>query len=211
MSEISLNAKKREISTKGVVNQLRKSGYVPGIYYSHGSAPVPFSVSEIALKPLVFTSETHLVNLTIENEEQIKCILKDVQFDPVSDRVIHIDLQGISANEMISLQVPVLVTGTAVGIKQGGVLQQYLHKLDIECLPANIPQHLEIDVTNLNIGDAIHVRDLNFDNINILTSEEASVVAVTTMRVEAETTVAAATEESKEPEVIAKGKVEEEE
>jgi len=208
MSEISLNAKKREISTKGVVNQLRKSGYVPGIYYSHGTNPITFSVPEIALKPLVFTAETHLVNLSFENEEAIKCILKDVQFDPVTDRVIHIDLQGISANEMISFQVPVLITGTAIGLKQGGVLQQYLHKIDIECLPANIPQHLEIDVTNLNIGDAIHVRDLKFDNINIITSEEASVVAVTTMRVEAETTVAA-TEESKEPEVIAKGKVEE--
>ncbi|GAB4149514.1 MAG: 50S ribosomal protein L25 [Ignavibacteriales bacterium] len=209
MSEISLNVKKREISTKGVVNQLRKSGYVPGIFYSHGVDPVPFSVSEISLKPLVFTAETHLVNLVIDNEQPIKCILKDVQFDPVSDRVIHVDLQGISANEMISLQVPVLITGTAIGIKQGGVLQQYLHKLDIECLPANIPEHLEIDVTKLNIGDAIHVRDLKFENINILTSEEASVVAVSTMRVEAETAAPAA-EEVKEPEVIAKGKVEEE-
>lgn len=210
MSEIILNVKKREISTKSVVNQLRKSGFVPGIFYSHGIDPVPFSVSEVALKPLVFTSETHLINLVIDNDSPVKCILKDVQFDPVSDKVIHVDLQGISANEMISLQVPILLKGTAVGVKQGGVLQQYLHKLDIECLPIHIPEHLEIDITNLNLGDAIHVRDLIFENINILTSKEASVVAVTTMRAEQEITTAAPVEEAKEPEVISKGKVEEE-
>ena len=209
MSEISLAATKREITTKGAVNSLRKNNQVPGIYYIKGSEPIPFSVSENSLKPLVFTSETHLVNLTIDSENISKCILKDVQFDPVSDRIIHIDLQGISVDEVISLQVPILITGSAIGVKQGGVLQQYLHKLDIECLPAFIPEHLVVDVTNLNIGDAIHVRDLSFDNISILTSEEASVVAVTTMRVETETAADKA-EETKEPEVISKGKAEEE-
>jgi len=209
MSEISLAVKKREITTKGAVNSLRKSGNVPGIYYSKGVEPVPFSVNEISLKPIVFTSETHLLNLSIDNNTALKCIVKDVQFDPVSDRVIHIDLQGISADEVISLQVPILITGSAVGVKQGGIIQQYLHKLDVECLPAFIPEHLIVDVSNLNIGEAIHVRDLQFDNVTILTSDEASVVAVTAMRAEAETTPATE-EQSKEPEVIAKGKTEEE-
>lgn len=209
MSEISLAVKKREITTKGAVNTLRKNAQVPGIYYVKGSEPIPFSVAEVALKPLVFTSETHLVNLLFENESPKKCILKDVQFDPVSDRVIHIDLQGISADEVISLSVPVLITGSAVGVKQGGVLQQYLHKLDIECLPGFIPEHLVVDVSALNIGDAIHVRDLQFDNITIWTSEEASVVAVTAMRTEADLS-AEKTDEQKEPEVISKGKAEEE-
>src|SRR5210317_1317395 len=132
MAEMSLNALKREISTKGTLNQMRKEGTVPCVYYSKGKDPIVFSALEIDLKPLVFTSDTHLIHLKIDDLEQLDCIVKDVQFDPVTDRIVHIDFMGITYGQVLQLQVPVSVKGTPEGVKQGGLLQQYLHKLEVE-------------------------------------------------------------------------------
>jgi len=116
MSDIKLPAKKREITTKGAVNQARKQGYVPGIFYSKGVEPISIITAELALKPVVYTSETHLINLEIEGQEAVRCILKDVQFDPVSDRIIHFDLYGVTVGQVLQIQVPVQIIGNAVGI-----------------------------------------------------------------------------------------------
>lgn len=214
MAEISLNAKKREISTKGTLNQLRKEGHIPCVYYSKGKDPISFTSTEIDLNPLVFTSDTNLIHLKIDDMEQLDCIIKDVQFDPVTDRIVHIDFMGITYGQLLQLQVPVAVVGTAEGVKQGGLLQHYMHKLEVECLPRHIPEHLEIDVTELNVGDTIHVRDLEYENIKILNAEDAAVVAVTVTRVtveEEEVEEEAVEAEAAEPEVIGKGKADEEE
>ncbi len=210
MLEISLNVSAREISTKGTLNQKRKGGSVPGIYYAKGQEPVRFFVPVNSINPLVFTSETHIVNLVVDGKEPLRCILKNVQFDPVTDKVIHIDFQGITVGQVIQLQVPVMLKGNAAGVREGGLLQHYLHKLDIECLPRHIPQHIDIDVTDLHIGDAVHVRDLSLENIKILNAPDASITAVTHIR-GTETPEASAEEQISEPEVIAKGKSAEEE
>lgn len=211
MSDIKLPAKKRDITTKGAVNQSRKQGFVPGVFYSKGVDPVAFTVAEIALKPVVFTSETHLINLEIEGQEPVRCILKDVQFDPVTDRVIHVDLYGVTVGQTLQIQVPVQVIGSSVGVKEGGKLQVQLHKIDVECLPKDIPEHIEIDVTSLAMGDSIHARDLKIENVTIITPEDVVVVTVTAPKVAAEDVAAEAeAEESGEPEVIGKGKSEEE-
>lgn len=214
MAELSLNATKREISTKGTLNQMRKEGVVPCIYYSKGNDPIVFSSLEIDLNPLVFTSDTHLIHLKINDQEQLDCIVKDVQFDPVTDRIVHIDFLGIVYGQVLQIQVPVALKGSPEGVKQGGLLQQYMHKLEVECLPKNIPDHLDIDVTALNVGDTIHVRDLEFENVKILTTQDAAVVAVTVTKVvveEEEVVEEAVDAEAAEPEVIGKGKTEEEE
>lgn len=210
MAEKILKAKKREISTKGAINQLRRDGFVPGIYYSKGHDEIVFSVEEVALNKFVFTSETNVIQLTIEGDEPLTCIIKDVQFDPVTDRVVHFDLQGLTLGQTLQMEIPISFIGSAAGLKEGGILQEQLHKLDVECLPRDIPQHLEVDITNLNLGDSIHVSDLEFEGIKILTNEDASVVSVVQPRADVEEEETEETDVVAEPEVIEKGTSEEE-
>lgn len=214
MAEIVLAAKKREVGNKGASKELRRNGVIPCIYYSKGKDPIVFSVEEVALKPLVFTSETHIINLSFENEEPIGTIIKDIQFDPVTDRVVHVDFHGITLGQKLEIQIPINFTGSAIGVKEGGILQEVLHRLDVECLPRHIPENLVVDVADLAIGDSIHIRDLEFENITILNHEDSTVVSVITPRVEEvedEDEDQIEDAESAEPEVIAKGKEEEEE
>ncbi|MDA3860419.1 MAG: 50S ribosomal protein L25 [Melioribacteraceae bacterium] len=212
MAEKVLIAKKRELGTQGAMNQLRKSGFVPGVYYLKGKDIFNFSVEEVVLNKLVFTAETNIIALTIEGEEPLNCIIKDIQFDPVTDRVVHFDLQGLTLGQTLQLEIPISFVGTAAGIKEGGILQELLHKLDVECLPRHIPQNLEIDVTDLALGDSIHVRDLEFENIKILNSDDSSVASVILPRVEEDPDAEEEDDEASEmvePEVVSKGKVDE--
>lgn len=211
MSEISLKASKREISSKGANNKLRRTGFVPGVLYSKGTEPAHISVFEGDLKKLVYTSETHIVNLQIEGQEGIQSILKTVQFDPVTDKVIHFDLLGITVGQELELEVPVSVVGQAKGVRDGGVLQQSLHKLHVACLPKNIPEHITIDISNLSVGEAIHIKDLNYEGVRFLHQPDAIIAAVAIPRATAEAATAEGAEGAAEPEVIGKGKSEEEE
>jgi large subunit ribosomal protein L25 len=211
MAEINLSANKREIVRKSTNKQLRKNGKIPGIYYHKNDKPVAIEVNESALKPIVFTSETHIISLAIEQGNELPCILKNVQLDPVTERIVHFDLQGISRNEIIEIEVPVLYSGNPAGIKQGGILQQVMHKLLIECLPANIPEHIEVNIDNLNIGDSIHVSNLNLDNVKFLNAADSVLVSVVPPKIEKESTPVVEGEELAEPEVISKGKLEKEE
>lgn len=210
MEKVVIEAKKRTKIDKASRSALRKEGKVPAIFYSKHHEPQAIEISERAIHPLVFTSKTSLISLNVEGQEEQECIIKDVQFDPVTDKIVHIDFLGLKIGEKIQIEVPVQLVGNPIGIKEGGVLQHILHKLEIECLPADIPEHLEIDVTNLKLGSSIHVSDVNFDNIQILNSPESMIASVTHPKVEKEA-VPAEGEEVKEPEVIAKGKTQEEE
>ncbi len=213
MSEILVNGSKRTLSTKGAVNQLRRDGNVPGIYYTKGVEPIPVFVSEKALKPIVFTSETHIINLKIDDGEELKSILKNVQFDPVTDRVVHFDLLGISADQEIEIDVPIMFEGQAKGVKEGGIVQQTLHKVTVSCLPADIPQHITINVSDLALGDSIHVRNLAIDKVKFLQNPEVIIVSVVVPRAAVEAAPAAEVpgEDKTEPEIITKGKQTEEE
>ncbi len=210
MSEISVKAEKRTKSTKGVVNKARRNGTVPGIYYSKGVEPISIFVTESSLKPLVYTAETHLVNLQIE-EQELKSILKNVQFDPVTDRIIHCDFLGITADQEIEIDVPVALEGQAKGVKEGGIVSHSLHKLKVSCLPAYIPEHIVINISDLTLGKAFHVRDLKIENVQFLHPEEAIIVSVNLPRVAQDASAVLPGDEMKEPEVISKGKQAEEE
>ena len=211
MEKVTLEANERKSISKSSRSDLRKNGRVPGIYYSKHSNPIPIDVLERTINPLVFTSKTHLISLKLEGHEELECIIRDVQFDPVTDRVIHIDLLGLTKGEKLQLEIPVQLKGTAVGIKEGGVLQHFLHKLDIECLPKDIPEHIEVDISALQIGDSIHIRDISMPDIEILNSEDSMIVMVSHQKVkEEEPATEEVVEEAAEPEVIGKGKAEEE-
>jgi large subunit ribosomal protein L25 len=213
MSELSLQANKRALSTKGAVNQLRRDGNVPGIFYAKGVDPIAISISERTLHPLVYTSETHIINLKIDDSEERKSILKNVQFDPVSDKVVHFDLQGISADQEIEIEVPVVLEGQSIGVREGGIIQHTMHRLQIACLPGDIPEHISINITDLGIGKSVHVRDLKIENVKFLHPGEQTIVSIVMPRavVEPTPTEAVPGEEKLEPEVISKGKQAEEE
>jgi large subunit ribosomal protein L25 len=213
MEKVILEANERKEIKKQNTKILRNQKRVPGIFYLKQSKPIAIDVSNQAIKPLVFTSQTHLISLKIDGHEDQECVLKDVQFDPVSDEVIHFDLIGITRGEKIEIEVPVQLIGSAIGVKEGGLLQHSLHKLEVECLPKDIPERLEVNISELKIGDTIHVKDLSFENVDILNPENSIVVSVVHPKVEKEPVVVeegaeveAEAEEMKEPEVIGKGK-----
>jgi len=212
MAEIILKAERRTDFKKSTSNQMRKAGTIPGIYYSFGEEPIPIKVNELSLRPFVFTSESHIVSLQIEGESKpLSCILKDTQFEPITSRIIHFDLIGLKEGELLTIEVSILLKGNAVGVKEGGIVQHNMHKLEIKCLPQNIPPHIDVDITNLSIGDSIKVSDLKLEGIEILNEDNASIVSVVPpVQEEVKPEEAAASAEAPaEPEVISKGKKEE--
>jgi len=213
MEKTKLKASERKDFTKSTVKRFRKEGMIPGVFYSKNNKPIHINVVDRTINPLVFTAKTHLISLELEGHEEYECIIKDVQFDPVTDRVIHFDLLGLTKGEKIVLEIPVQLIGTPVGIKEGGVIQHVMHKIEVECLPRNIPEHITVDVTGLKLGDSIHIGDLNYEDIEFIDSKESLIVQVTHPKIkeEAAPVVEGVGEELKEPEVISKGKQEENE
>ncbi len=210
MAEIKLAAKKRDFKTKSELKQSRKNGYIPGVYYSKGKEPVNILIKAGDINPFIYTKENHMALLSIDGGEEIRCIVKDVQFDPVTDKVIHFDLYGVTVGEEMEVEVPLHFVGDAIGVKKGGQLQHTMHKVTISCLPKNMPESLEIDISGLDINDTITVADLNFEGIKILMPEETMLVTCVGAQAE-EDEDAATAEEPTEPEVIGKGKSEEDE
>ena len=211
MEKVILTANQRKNITKSSRSELRRSGRIPGIYYSKHGSPIAIDVNEKAINPLVYTTETHLISLQLNANEEYDCVIKDVQFDPITDKVIHFDLLGLTSGETFQLEVPIQFHGNPVGVKEGGVLQTLLHKLDIECLPKDIPQHIDINLQDLKLGDSIHVKDLVVENVEILNPADTVIAAVTHPKAEVEVSAEAVAEGPTEPEVIGKAKPEEEE
>lgn len=214
METTLLEAKQRTNINKSERNKIRREGRIPGVIYSKHIQPITIDVAEKALKPLVFTAKAHLISLKLAGHEDQECIIKDIQFDPVTDKIIHFDLIGLIRGEKLEIDVPVQLKGSAAGIKEGGVIQYPLHKLLVKCFPKDLPDHLEIDVSNLNIGDAIHVSDLVYENIEILNPGDAVIVSVVHPKVQEEPVAVEGVEGAEipaEPEVIGKGKADQEE
>ncbi len=210
MSEITLQATIRTDKSQNA-KSLRKSGFVPGIYYSHGDKNISFTVTPLELRPIVYTSDTHIVELKFDNGESKRSVLREIQFHPVSDKVTHVDFQGIKDDEKLNISIPIILNGNAQGVKDGGMLQQNMHALHISCLPKHIPEHIELDITNLKISDSIHVSDLKLENITILDSLSNNIVSVVPPTVIKEVAPVDPAAAPAEPELITKGKKVEEE
>ncbi len=211
MQEIILDAEIRQRTGKHA-KSLRSQGKVPGIFYLHGEENIPITVVEKSLRPLLHSAETHIINLKLSDGNGKSCILRDVQFDPLTDNPIHFDLQGLRENEEITLDVPIILTGgIPVGVREGGILQQVIHQVKVSCLPKFIPQHFEVNVENLKINSFIHVSDLIIENVTIIENPTSSIVGVVPPTIEKEPEPGVpAVEEAVEPEVIGKGKKPEE-
>jgi large subunit ribosomal protein L25 len=215
MSEINVNAEVRT-QTGRRSRALRRTGKIPGIYYGHGQANILVELDEKALVPLFHTSAANLINLKLNDGSTHICILRDVQLDPVSERPVHFDLFGLNADEELTIEVPIKITGgVPQGVKDGGILQQILHKLEVTCLPKFIPDHVEINVETLAMNHSVHVRDLSIPNVKVMTAATSTIVAVVPPTVVKEPEpVPGVTPEAgalpAEPEVIARGKKPEE-
>jgi large subunit ribosomal protein L25 len=211
MSEFVLNADVRQNLGKRAKHS-RLVGKIPGVYYARGEEAVNIEVEKLGLDPLIYTSETHVIDLRLKDGSAKKCILRDVQYDPVSDRPIHFDLQGLKENEKLTLEIPIVLTGgIPKGVRDGGMVQHMIHKLKLTCLPKDIPEKIEVNIGTLEINHSVHVRDLNVPNVTILDHADSAVVGIMPPTVVKEAEVAAVTEEAtKEPEVVGKGKKPEE-
>ncbi len=210
MERVTLNVEKREKSGKGGARSLRRSGIIPAILYKGGnSMPVQLSGKELSQFISKTAGEQVIVNLQF-SEDTKQAIVKDYQKDPAIGNLLHVDFQEISATEAMRVSVHVVIKGEALGVKRDkGILQHGLREIEIECLPDKIPGHVDVDVTNLIIGQSIHVSDLKLgEGIRILTDSHDVLASVIGIKEEVAAPVEAVAEVA-EPEVIKKGKKEE--
>jgi len=178
MSEIALKAQKRDTGKKAA-KAVRNSGMVTGVYYRNGVEPIPIAVHPLNMRPIVYTAAAKIINLELEGSDApLSCMLKDITFDPVTDAIVHFDLFGVSNEKAVDFNVPVKIVGQSAGIREGGVLEHILHKLNVTCLPKDLPQHLDVDITELKIGQSMHVRDISYPGIKINVSGDATIVAI---------------------------------
>ncbi len=183
MNKVDLKVSRRETGKKAV-KTVRNSGLVPGIFYMNGEEPISISADPKSLKSLVYTAETKFINLQIDGiKESKECFIKDLTFDPVTDKLTHIDLMGINRNAKMIFEIPVKVKGSSIGVKEGGILQQNIHKMNIRCNPTDLPTSIEIDVTDYKVGKALHIRDLSTDVMEYLLPPDTTIVQVAQPRV----------------------------
>jgi large subunit ribosomal protein L25 len=197
MKTIEINGSFRKELGKKSSKELRKAGNVPCVVYG-GKDIVHFYTHENNFTKLVYTPDAHLVNIKLEDKEY-RAILKDIQFHPVTDKIIHIDFIEVFDDKPISISVPVSVFGDSAGVKAGGKLRIRLRSLNVRGLAGDIPEHLPVDITELNIHDSVKVGDLSFDKIELIDPKKSMVLQVATSRVaqkteEGETEGAAAAE-----------------
>ena len=161
--------------------KIRSSGNVPCVMYG-GEEIIHFYTGELALKKVVFTPNVYLLQINLEGKEY-NALLQDVQFHPVTDRIIHIDFKEISFDHEVDTYLPVKLIGDSIGIKAGGKLRQKRRKLKVRALPTDLPSVLEIDLTDLEIGDSLKVGDLTYDKLSLLDPHRSMVVAVASSRI----------------------------
>jgi len=192
---------------KNHARRVRVAGLIPAVVYGAGKESVAVTVDPKVITKILYSESGHntIFDLTIEGAGAEKGMIVDWQNEPIKGHLLHIDIKRIAMNKTMQVSVPVRLVGIPAGVKNsGGLLGQVLHEVEIECLPDNIPEHIDIDVTGLEINGAIHISDLpHSDKIKFLGDEHALVAHVTVMREEvAEELVAGVTE----PEVAKKGK-----
>jgi len=214
MKEVSLAASPRATFGKGPARRGRRGGNIPGVVYGPEVKPMAIELTERAFRAAIkeAAGTSAIFNLDVDGTVN-KVVIRDIQRDPLTSHVLHVDFHAISMNKPLHLSVPIRLTGTARGVKtDGGILQTTMRELEISCLPADIPEHVDVDVTDLGIGDSIHVKDLNVPNAKILDELQRTVVVVaapTVVKVETPAEEAAELAEGEEAAEAAEGEAEE--
>ena len=208
MERTKVKVEKREVVGKEGVKRLRKLGYVPAVVYSN-DINIALSIPVIGLKILrsIGFSESAVIDMEIVGEKKAKSIpvlIKDIQFHPLTEDVIHVDFLKVSLSEKLKVNVPIVLKGESKQVKEeSGTLEQILRELEVEGLPLDIPEKVEVDVTELTIGHSLHVSDLTVTgNVAVITDSQVTVVTALAKEEEVEEEVLAEEEASTEPEVI---------
>ena len=184
MEQVALEGFIRNPSGKGGARTLRRSGNIPAIFYGPGSETIPLQVVKSSLEKTLNkqTSENVLYQLTIKGGEQetIKTVmLKELQKDPIDRTILHIDFYEVSLFKEIDVTVALRITGKAPGVEKGGILQEISRDLEIRCLPTNIPDHIDVEVSTLEIGDSVHAEDIQLpEGIRLLSDAHLTLVTV---------------------------------
>lgn len=182
MDSIQLEAASRDTGSSAS-KKIRKEGFVPCVLYGHDVDPVHFKVKETDLHPLIYTKELHQVEVEV-NGDSWECILKDLDYHPVTDHPIHVDFQVLHPDREVKVYVPVNTEGVSEGQDRGGELVQLFTEVEIKALPENIPSRITVNVEELDIGDSIHVEDLEVPGAEILLEPDQTVVSVVGGRLE---------------------------
>ena len=181
MKSITINGSKRESVGKKATRALRNAGQVPCVLYG-GDQTMHFSAPELAFSKLVYTPNAHTVVIALEGGETFDAVLQDIQFHPVTDRILHIDFYRLFEGKEIAMNIPVHVIGTSKGVLNGGILRKNRRKLRVKALPKNLPDFLEADITPLKIGDKLFVTELAGEDFEILHTDNTVVVQIKTAR-----------------------------
>jgi large subunit ribosomal protein L25 len=214
MERVALTALVREKAGKGVARGLRRDKRVPAVLYSHGKSTPISMVSKDVTKVLKTEGGEHaLINLKLEGAKEAgerMALIKDYQVDPLNGALLHLDLMEVAMNEKVKIQVAVHITGNSIGVKEGGIFQYGQRSLEVECLPAQIPDNIEVNITNLKVNESLHVRDIKApEGVRILTDGDSTVATIqppiSAEKLEA-MLAAAPTAETGEPEVVGKKK-----
>ena len=184
---IKIEAGKRTLGKKSDRKDLRKDFMIPGIIYGQGveGTPVQFNAPDFMKAYKLSIGELAIFNIVVDGEEH-SCILKDKQIHPVTRNIIHVDFLLLNPGHEVSLSLPIKYVGEAAGQKMGGIVDIIIRKLNIACLPKDIPEDVEIDISGLEIGDSLHVKDLKVPNVKIKDSDDITLIVVHDMNKETE-------------------------
>lgn len=207
-----LDATKRTESGKSAARQLRREGRIPAVIYGHGRDPEALTISQADFeKTLASISGTTVIKLKVGSKTS-SALIQEIQRHPTKLQILHVDFLEVHKGEKLTVRPPIRLVGSPHGVRnQGGVLDQILRELEIRVLPKDMPDHIQIDVTALTVGQSIHVSDLDVPNVEILADSHATICTVVAPRVEAEAAELAGAEEEgiAEPELIRRPKEEE--
>ena len=190
MKSITIKGSQRESVGKVATKALRNAGKVPCVLYG-GDKPVHFSAEELAFKNLVYTPNVYTATIALGGTKY-NAVLQDIQFHPVTDKILHVDFYQLFEDKEVTMEIPVRLVGTSKGVMVGGALRHNVRKLKVKALPANLPDFIEADITELEIGNKLYVTALKNDNYNILHPDNTVVAQVRMSRNAAK----AATEET---------------
>jgi large subunit ribosomal protein L25 len=177
MKSITINGSQRESVGKKSTKALRNAGQVPCVLYG-GDKPLHFSAPELAFSKLVYTPDAHTVVIALDGGESFNAVMQDIQFHPVTDRILHVDFYQIFENKEITMEIPVKTVGTSKGVLNGGNLRRPYRKLRIKAIPSKLPDFIEIDITPLKIGSKLYIHELRNDDYKLLHPDNTVVCQV---------------------------------
>jgi large subunit ribosomal protein L25 len=177
MKSITINGSKRESVGKKATQALRNAGQVPCVLYG-GDKPVHFAAPELAFSKLVYTPDAHTVVIALEGGETFNAVMQDIQFHPVTDKILHVDFYQLFEDKEITMDIPVHIIGTSRGVLNGGVLRKNKRTLRVKALPANLPDFIEADITPLKIGSKLYITELKNDAFKFLHPDNTVVCQV---------------------------------